>query len=259
MITKSAARARILIGWTAGILFLGAGALQGQGLPELGAVLNGVEERLTAGFAYKSWSAASTMVRTEYDRHGAVTKVTTARKNVRVMNGIREEDILEAKETEEGRTRDITAAFAKESKKNWDRERERRAKGDKSRSLNLDEIMPFAAKQRGLYDYTLHPAAGPDARRMAALVVKAKKKDSKYWDGTYLIDLVTYDIVKAEVRPSDNPTFVRELWAKADLIPVDGKYLFIARTIFKIDAGFLFVKNVRMLVEDSYTDVKIIK
>jgi hypothetical protein len=246
-------------GFVAALVFLAAGTLQGQGLPELSAVLNAVEERLTAGFAYKSWSAASSMVRTEYDRHGAVTKVTTARKNVRVVNGNREEDILEAKETEEGRTRDITAALAKESRKNWDRERERRAKGDKSRSLNLDEIMPFAAKRRGLYDFALYPAEGPDARRMAALVVKAKKKDTKNWDGTYWIDLMTYDIVKAEVRPSDNPTFVRELWAKADLIPVDGKYLFFARTIFKIDAGFLFVKNVRMQVEDSYTDVKILK
>jgi hypothetical protein len=245
--------------FAAAIFVLAAVPLFPQTIPDLNGLLVNVEARLSAGFAYKNWTAASTMTRTEYDRKGAVEKVTFARKNVRVVNGNREEDILLATETADGKTRDVTAAFAKESKKNWDRERERKAKGEKGRSMDLDEIMPFAAKRRALYDFNLQPAEGEGGRKLVALTVKAKEKDSKNWDGTYWIDPVTSDIVKADVRPSDNPTFVRELWAKADLSLVDGKYLFIARTIFKIDAGFLFVKNVRMLVEDSYTDVKIIK
>jgi hypothetical protein len=243
----------------AAFLLLAAAPLFSQTIPEVNGLLVNVEARLSAGFAYKNWTAASTMTRTEYDRKGAVEKVTFARKNVRVVNGNREEDILQATETADGKTRDVTAAFAKESKKNWDRERERKTKGEKGRSMDLDEIMPFAAKRRALYDFNLLPAEGEGGRKLVALTVKAKEKDSKNWDGTYWIDPATSDIVKADVRPSDNPTFVRELWAKADLSLVDGKYLFIARTIFKIDAGFLFVKNVRMLVEDSYTDIKIIK
>jgi len=242
----------------AALLIVSATPLVSQAPTDLNLLLVNVEARLKAGFAYKSWTAASTMTRTEYDRHGEIVKVTFARKNVRVVDGNRDEDIIQATEIADGKTRDTTADFAKESKKNWERERQRKAKGEKGRSMDLDEIMPFAAKRRAFYNYSLQPAEGEGGRKLVALAVKAKEKDTKNWDGTYWIDPATYDIVKAEVRPSDNPTFVRELWAKADLSLEDGKYLFIARTIFKIDAGFLFVKNVRMLVDDAYTDVKIL-
>jgi hypothetical protein len=228
-----------------------------QTLPDLDLLLVNVEARLEAGFAYKNWSAASVMTRTEYDRHGAVVKVTVARKNVRIVGRDRDEDILQATETEDGRTKDITADYAKESRKNREKERKRRASGDKGRSLDLDEIMPFAAKRRPLYNFRLQPAEGESGRKPVVLTVQAKEKDSKLWDGTFWIDPATFDIVKADVRPSDNPAFVRELWAKADIGLVDGKYLFITRTVLKIDGGFLFVKNIRMMVEDVYTDVKI--
>jgi hypothetical protein len=125
--------------------------------------------------------------------------------------------------------------------------------------VNLDEVLPFAAKQRPLYDFKLHPAEGGESRKLLILEAAAKEKDSKLWDGKYSIDPATFDVVRAEVHPSDNPTFVRELWAEADIALLEGKYLFIVHTKMKVDAGFLFVKNVRMLVEDSYTDIKILK
>lgn len=241
------------------LLILSAAPLFSQTPPDLNLLLVNVEARLTAGFAYKNWSASSTSTRTEFDRHGVIEKVTVVNKVVRVTNGDRDENILKAIETGDGKMKDVTRETAEKARQQWTKEREKRAGGGRrSGVIDLDEVLPFAAKQRPLYSFKLRMAEGEGGRKLAILEAAAKEKDSKLWNGTYTIDPVTFDIIRAEVRPSDNPTFVRELWAEADIALLGGKNLFIIRTKMKVDAGFLFVKNVRMLVEDTYTDVKIL-
>lgn len=244
----------------AALLVLSAGPLFSQTLPDLNVLLVNVEARLTSGFAYKNWTASSTSTKTEFDRHGAVDKITVVDKIVRVTNGDRDEDILKALETADGKTTDVTRETAEKTRQQWAKEREKRAAGSRrSGIIDLDEVLPFAAKQRPLFSFKLRMIEGEGGRKLAILEAAAKEKDSKLWNGTYTIDPATYDIIKAEVRPSDNPTFVRELWAEADITLLEGKHLFIVHTKMKVDGGFLFIKNVRMLVEDTYTDVKILK
>ena len=246
--------------FAAALLVWAAAPLFSQTVPDLNVVLVNVDARLTAGFGYKNWTASSTSSQTEFDRHGAVEKVTVVSKIVRVVNGDRDEDILKALETADGKTTDVTRDRAEKARQQWAKEKEKRASGGRrSGMVDLDEVLPFAAKQRPLYNFKLRPAGGGEGRKLIVLEAAAKEKDSKLWDGAYTIDPATYDIIRAEVHPSDNPTFVRELWAEADIALLEGKYLFIVHTKMKVDAGFLFVKNVRMLVEDSYTDVKILK
>ena len=245
--------------FAAALLILAAVPLFSQTLPDLNVLLVNVEARLAAGFAYKNWTASSTSTETKCDRQGAVDKVTVVKKFVRVTNGDRDEDILKAIETADGKRTDVTRETAEKARRQWAKARERRAAGGRqSGVLDLDEILPFAAKKRHFYSFKLRPAEGEGGRKLAVLEAAAKEKDSKFWNGIYTIDPVTFDIVKAEVRPSDNPTFVRELWAEADIALLDGKHLFIVHTKMKVDGGFLFIKNVRMLVEDVYTDVKIL-
>jgi len=245
--------------FAAALLILAAAPLFSRTLPELDVVLVNVEARLAAGFAYKNWTASSTSTNTEFDRHGAIVKVTVVNKTVRVTDGDRDEDILKAIETADGKTTDVTRETAEKARRQWAKEREKRAAGSRrSGVLDLDEILPFAAKQRPLYNFKLRPADGKGGRKLAVLEASAKEKDSKLWNGTYTIDPVSFDVIRAEVRPSDNPTFVRELRAEADIALLDGKNLFIVHTKMKVDGGFLFIKNVRMLVEDVYTDVKIL-
>jgi hypothetical protein len=246
--------------FAATLLILAAVPLFSQTLPDLDVLLVNVEARMATGFAYKNWTASSTSTNTEFDRHGAVVKVTVVNKTVRVTNGDRDEDILKAIETADGKTTDVTRETAEKTRQQWAKEREKRAAGSRrSGVLDLDEILPFAAKQRPLFSFKLRQADGEGGRKLAILEAAAKQKDTKLWNGTYTIDPVTFDILRAEVRPSDNPTFVRELWAEADMALLDGKNLFIVHTKMKVDGGFLFIKNVRMLVEDTYTDVKILK
>jgi hypothetical protein len=245
--------------FAAAVIILAAAPLFSQTLPDLNALLVNVEARLEAGFAYKNWTASSTSTNTEFDRHGAVVKVTVVSKIVRVTNGDRDEDILKAVETADGKMADVTRETAEKTRQQWAKEREKRTAGSRrSGVLDLDEILPFAAKMRPSYSFKLRQADGEGGRKLMILEAEAKEKDSKLWNGTYTIDPVTFDIIRAEVRPSDNPTFVRELWAEADMALLGGKHLFIVHTKMKVDGGFLFIKNTRMMVEDTYTDVKIL-
>jgi hypothetical protein len=238
--------------------------LLSQTPPDLDTLLRGVEARLAAGFTYKNWTAAATTKVTETDKKGNPEKVTAVTKTVRVKNGERDEDILKAVETEDGKATDITRKYAEEQRKRRDKERKRREEeakksggkaGRRGGSFDLDEIMPFSAAKRALYDFTLRPAE--DGRPLVILEARAKVKSDKAWDGVYTIDPAAFDIVKAEVRPSKNPRFVKELWAEADIEAIAGKHLFITRTKFRIDGG-IFIKHVRMIVEDAYTDVRIL-
>ena len=246
--------------FAAAVLVLAAAPAFSQTIPDLNVFLVNVEARLEAGFAYKSWTASSTSINTEFDRHGAVVSVTVVNKIVRVTDGDRDEDILKAIETTDGKMTDVTRETAEKTRQQWAKEREKRTVGSRrSGVLDLDEILPFAVKQRPLFTFKLRPAEGENGRKLLILDAAAKQKDTKLWNGSYTIDPLTFDIVRAEVRPSDNPSFVRELWAEADMALLGGKNLFIVHTKMKVDAGFLFIKNMRTMVEDTYTDVKILK
>jgi hypothetical protein len=234
-----------------------------QAQPDLAALLNGVEARLKAGFDYKGWTSDSTTVLTELDKAGRPEKITRVAKTVRVVAGVRTESILKAVETEDGQDADITRAYAKEQASRQEKERKRREEearkgtkgGRRSGSFDLDEIMPFAAAKRAGYDFVLRP--GVAGQPFVVLEARAKVPTDKSWNGVYTIDPVTFEIRRAEVRPSKNPRFVKELWAEADIQTLPGGQLFIQRTKFKVDGG-IFIKHVRMIVEDDYTGVRLL-
>ena len=244
----------------AAFLILAAAPLWPQPAPDLQKLLDGVAARLAAAFDYKLWTADSTTTITEFDRKGVTGKTTRVTKFVRMREGERDEDILKAVETEDGRTTDITAKYAEDSRARREKERQRRARGRgkggrRSGAFDLDEIMPFASAKRAAFDFAVRTATADGGRSLVILEARAKVRDSKMWNGVYTIDPATFDIIKAEVRPSKNPTFVKELWAEAD-IEATGPHLVLSRTRFKIDAGFL-IKHVRMIVEDTYTNIRV--
>lgn len=235
----------------------------GQAGPGLQDLLNGVEARLKAGFTYRAWTADSTTVITELDKNGRPEKITRVSKRARVVDGVRTEDVFKAVVTEDGRDSDATSTYAEDERAREEKERKRREEnarkgaskaGRRSGSFDLDEILPFAADKRDGFDFLLRPAAGSP---YLVLEARAKTPEDKIWNGVYTIDPARFDILRAEVRPSKNPRFVKELWAEADIETLPGGRLFIKRTKFKIDGG-IFIKHVRMIVEDSYTQIRIL-
>lgn len=253
------------------LLSLSAAGLPGASAPsvsagrgDLTALLDGVEARLKAGFTYRAWSADSVTTRTDLDKDGRSEKVTRISKIVRSADGVRTERILSATETKDGRETDVTAGYAEEQREREEKERRRReeearqgASGGRRRSgsFDLDEILPFAADKRSAFDFRLRPAGASSSP--VVLEARAKDPSGKAWDGVYTIDPVRFDILRAEVRPAKNPRFVKELWAEADIERLPDGRLFIRRTRLKVDGGFL-IKHVRMIVEDVYTNPRIL-
>jgi hypothetical protein len=241
-----------------------AAPLRSQSLA-VDALLDGVAARLKATAGYMNWTAISVQTITELDRKGNPEKVTVVTKALRVTDGRRSEDILRAVVTEDGETRDITAKYAAEAKKRREEEEQQRAKGNKSRQegerggrIDLEELLPFAENGRPGYVFEIRDAADGTGRRLVLLGVKAKTRDPQNWDGTYTIDPSTFDILRAEIQPSKLPKMVKELSVEADFEVLDGKYLVLRRTRFKVNGGFLFIKRVRMTIEEAYSGVRVL-
>lgn len=241
---------------------------------DLEAVLDGVAARVRVCAAYKSWSATVVQTITEADESWAPRKVTRITKTIVMKGKIQEDRIIRAETTLDGRTVDITEKFAAERlvflEKEKKRLAEREARGDDQENdpdrkhyFDLAEILPFGPESRSDFEFLLHPEgeAGGDVdaagERPLVLRVRPKAPAPGRWHGVYTVDPRTYDILKAEIRPSKNPRFVKEIVLKIDIDVLHRKFFVLKRTNLKVNAGFL-IKRIRKIVEEEYSDVRIL-
>jgi len=209
--------------------------------------------------------ASAVQTITETDRKGNPEKVTVVTKAVRVTDGRRRDETLKAVVTEDGETKDITSTYDRESRNRREEgerrpaeEGGRRPSGRRRSRFDLEEILPFAPERRSVFSFGLREATGSGGKRLVLLDVKAKTKDDRNWDGTYTLDPSTFDIVRVELRPSKLPRLVKELSVEAEVEILDRKYFVLKRIFFKVNGGLLFLKRVRMTVEEVYTDVRVL-
>jgi hypothetical protein len=229
--------------------------------PALEAFLDRAAERFKTLADLKDWSARVVSTRTEMDRNWTPETVTVIKKDVMIAGGEREEKILEAHETKDGRTRDITIEYAAEAQKNRERERERRAEESarsrdasrSSRQTALEDILPFSAKKRPEYIFRI--ADDETAAGSPALIVhvQAKVKDAEHWEGRLWFDAVSADLLQADIRPAKMPTFVKEIEMRVSFQTLPSGSLALRSLRIKINAGF-FLKRVRQVVEEEYSD-----
>ncbi|MBN1938990.1 MAG: hypothetical protein JW843_05365, partial [Candidatus Aminicenantes bacterium] len=99
----------------------------------------------------------------------------------------------------------------------------------------------------------------PSGRLLYLLDVKAAVKDIMNWEGTYTIDASSFTPIHARLKPSDFPTFVKELEVEADFEVVEDVYFVPKRTWLRANAGFLFIKRVHIISEEVYRDLKIVR
>jgi len=51
---------------------------------------------------------------------------------------------------------------------------------------------------------------------------------------------------------------VKELSVEAEVEILDGKHFVLKRTFFRVNGGLLFIKRIRMTVEEVYSDVRVL-
>jgi len=212
-----------------------------------------------------SWTSNTVTTITKMDRHWTPESVTVVTKIVRVSDGEREETILKAEETKKGKTRDITRKYAEDAREAREKEKKRRADanegdrgGRRSMSLSLDEFLPFAEPKRGQFDFLLTEKAAVDGRPALMLEVTARVKSEKNWEGRFYFDPKTTDILGLEVRPSENPSLVKELEFRATFEVLDGRVLVVKSTRAKVNGGF-FLKHIRQVIEETSSGFELTK
>jgi len=248
----------------AAAIFLLAAGLTAQTPDEITSLLDGISGRLKSYADYKNWTASAVTTITEMNKDWNPQKITVITRSVRVKNDEREDDILQVIETEKGRTRDITKKYQDELRERLEKARKRRTESGKRDggdgrdrvTINLEEVLPFGEKTRSGYDFRLPGGEASSGGRFILLEAKARKPNPKLWNGIYTIDPGTFDILRAEVYPSKNPKFVKEMEMSAEVEILDGKYFALKKVRFRVYGG-IFLKRVRMVVEEEYSDVRI--
>ena len=255
------------------------------------AFLVKVDQRVSSYPDYKSWQAAVVSRRTEMDKNWRPQTVTVVTKKVRLADGVYEEEISQALETKKGKTKDVTAEFREEAREAAERARRRRAEtnraeggGRRTLGFAIKDILPFGDALRERYDFTFLAEGRPE--RPGAVVIQARLKEayrskeadspaegdegerprgregerrrpSFNWEGTFIIDAATYDLLALDVRPAGKIRFVKRMVLAVDFIVLEGGQLVPARVKTAVEAGF-FLKHVRMEVEEEYSDYKIL-
>jgi hypothetical protein len=242
--------------------------LSGQAPPQdMDSLLDKLSGKVKASSDYQEWSASVISTITKMDKNWEPEEVTVVTKSVgSSREGGPWEKILEARQTKNGKTTDITRKYAQERQKERDKAARRRAEAEKDEpgsdrggggAMALDEFLPFSAARRKDYEFRLRerPVSGGPA--VSVLEARAKVKDIKNWEGTFSFDPETGDLIGFDLRPSQVPKMVKELAMEIDFAVLDNRYLVLKRMKFKIDGG-IFIKHVRQVVEDVYADFTVL-
>lgn len=243
----------------------GAGLQDGQ-VSDLIPLLDGIADKAASYTPLEYWRASVKSVQTKVDKNWKPEKVTTVSRIVTIRKDAYDEQILKAEETEKGRTRDITANYAQDSRERLEKgrrkEAERKAKrkpeeDDDRSEMSLKEFLPFDKARRGDFDFVRLPAELLDGAAALVIEVKARVKDEKNWEGRFYIAPDSLDILKVTLRPSKNPKYVKELEMEMSLRVLPGNHLVLRSSRARINGG-IFIKHIRMISVDEYSEYEVL-
>jgi hypothetical protein len=234
---------------------------------DMESLLDKLSQKIKASSDYKSWRASVLSTITKTDKNGTPEDVTVVTKSIGSSpEGEPQEEIVKALQTKKGKTTDITEKYAEERRKERAKMRQRRAGEPSDESadkpagggaMSLDEFLPFSEKRRQDFEFRLQERRLSEGLPDSVLEARAKVKDPKNWEGTFSFNPETYDLISFDLRPSQNPKMVKELNMRLEFKVLDDRYLVLKRLQFKVNGG-IFIKHVRMIVEDVYADFEVL-
>jgi hypothetical protein len=228
-----------------------------------------VSEKMESYPEFKNWKALLISKTTKMSGRWQPKETLLIKKEVQVVNGERTEKILEALVTKKGKTKDKTQKYIKDARKEREKaerkKRKQKEKGKnekdedkKSLSMSYDDMFPFDEERRDKYIFSRLPDTQVGGKTLHILVSQAKEKGEKFWEGKYYIDPESFTILHIDLNPSKNPKRVKELRMQMEFEENPQGYFIFKKIRMKIDAG-IFIKHIRMLVEDDYTNFEILE
>lgn len=214
---------------------------------------------------YHSWEASVVLTETEMDKDWQPQKVTVIKKIVKVVNDEETEEVLQILETEKGVTKDITEKYIRKAEKEKDKKKSKEGghKTEKEEDkgaikLSQDEIFPFNEEKRKKYDFIMMESSYIGGQEIYVLESRTKIKSEDLWEGIYSIDKESFDVLKVKLKPSRNPKHIKEFEIEMSFQVLPEGYFVLQKSKARIDGG-IFIKKIRMTVEEERSNYKIIK
>lgn len=228
-------------------------------------IIERAAQRVAAYPELPDMEVKATALLIEMDKHWKPKKRTEVEKTVRMVDGLRVEDITKATESRKGRTKDVTQKFRNDARKNAEKARKRRAKqepddsgdGGGHRELSMDQMIPFGPDKRTQYVFTRKGGSYVGKRAVYVMETRCKIRSDKFVEGLYYIDRETFDVLQVEIRFAKNPRMVKRFEMEARFLVLPEGYLVMSASRVRIHVG-LVVKNIRMEASEEYRDFRLL-
>lgn len=213
---------------------------------------------------YHSWEALVILTETEMDKDWQPKKVTVIKKILKAVEDEETDEVIQVLETEKGVTKDITEKYIRKAEKERDKKKskegEHKSEKEEGRGtieLSQDEIFPFDEEKREKYNFTMLESSYIAGREVYVLESRTKIKGEDLWEGIYYIDKERFDVLKVELKPSKDPKHIKEFEIEMCFQVLPEGYFVLQKSKARIDGG-IFIKKIRMTVEEERSNYKII-
>jgi hypothetical protein len=226
---------------------------------DLGPLLGKISKRMNSYPENDNWKARIVTKNAEMDEEWQPKKTIITTVIIKSVDNMLSSEVLEAMETEDGAINDITEKIAKQTEEQIERTNKQTSEQmeQKGTENSPDPRIPFDEGKRPKYTYHRLDDAVINERPVFLIEAVAKEKDQGLFEGKYYIDQETYDVLKAQVKPSKNPKFVKELDMDIDFeVLPEGNYI-EKKSKTRVNGGPFF-KRVRMIFEVEYFDIEIL-
>jgi len=230
--------------------------------PEALALVEGISRRIASYPELGSWQARALSTTSRMTADWKPKSTVRSEKIVSMERGLWSEEILNATETEDGRTRDVTAKLRAEARERAEKQRrstenerndDQRRRGRRSLDIARDEVLPFGPDKRDSYDFALDGTADLDGTAVIVLRSRSHVRSEEKFEGLYFVDPATHDVVRAELTIAKKPGPLKRMEMEVDFRVLPGGHQVMKKAVMRIHVG-LIVKNIRIEAVETYSD-----
>lgn len=230
--------------------------------PEALAIVEKMAERQATYPKLESWQARAHSTTSRMTAEWKPKSTTTSEKIVRMDGPYWSEEILSATETEDGRTRDVTAKMREEARERAakqrrstpaEREADQRSRGRRGLDMARDELFPFGPDKRSGYDFALEGLAKLDGAPVLVLRSRSLVRSDNKFEGLYFVDPETYDVRRVEMTLAKRPSVLKRMEMEIDFAVLPEGHHMMTKAVMRIHVGVV-IKNIRVEAIETYSD-----
>lgn len=230
--------------------------------PDASALVERIAQRLASYPKVEKWRAKARSTTSRMTADWTPKSTVTADKIVTVDGPLWCEDIIAATETEDGRTRDVTAKYRDEALERAekqkrasaaDRKNEQRSRGRRSLDMARDEILPFGPGKRAGYDFAVEGTADLGGVPVLLFRSRSRVRSDERLEGLYYVSPDTFDVLRAELTLAKRPAPLKRMEIEIDLAVLPEGHQVMTRAVMRVHVGVI-VKNIRVEAVETYSD-----